>query len=145
MKLQILFQRLICIIVLILVFSSCSSPAPTASIKTAEGDLVIKDIQLTDRFPPGCTSDIPGCSLAEPGHQVLLIWLELKDASDPSAFSMSDLSEGAYVTASDGSRAESFSTGWTRDEGQFVAFAITSTAGEITLHWPGNPPISLEK
>ncbi len=89
----------------------------------------------------GCSA--PGCTQAASGYQLVVIWLKPEDGSNPETFDAFDLSEGAYITTSDGSRQERFSAGCHVENGLFVAFAVPFSAAELELNWPNNSPITL--
>ena len=86
------------------------------------------------------------CQPAKEGFQVLVVWLEKKDGSDPGSVEgkLFDASKGVPVKAEDGSQTDSFSAGLTNGK-LFVAFTPPVSARNFTLPWPDNSPIELGK
>jgi hypothetical protein len=114
------------------------------SISTPVGKLLVDGVQFTDRFPPGCVLGTAFCDQADPGFRVLIVWLKRADGADPAAISekFSDLSQGAYVVASNGKRTNVFSGGLLAGS-LFVAFTPAASSHGFALHWPGNPAVPL--
>lgn len=115
--------------------------APSTPIKTDGGEVVLSDIQLVDRHPPGCSGQPPSCFEAAPGTKILMLWAKGKDGSD--AMGMFNLNGEVYVTGDGLERSEMVSSGWATGRGSFVAFQVPESAKNFTLHWPGNDPLPL--
>jgi hypothetical protein len=138
---------MICLTLGALSLAACGAPA--ATIKTPSGSLVIKDVQFTDSFPPGCSTEplpLGGCTQAKEGYQVLIVWLERTDGGDPTAIAdeiQSRILE-TYVIAGDGFQKNGFAGGLL-PSGLAVAFIVPASAQDFKLFWPDNPAIDLEK
>jgi hypothetical protein len=128
-----------------------SGGASRIELTTTAGTLLVDQVQLTDRFPPGCD---PGgflsCYRAGPGFKILIVWLTRKggDQGDSEALTSVTSALGTasdvYVTASDGSRGSRTISGFAADR-LFLAFAPHDTAGGFVLHFADDPPITLDK
>ena len=131
------------------------SPASQSrpELETAAGTMVIAEVELASRFPPGCSSG-PTCKGARNGHQILIVWLERPDGGSIGEVSgklfgetlslLNDDSE-AYVTASDGSQA-GLAIAHVSDDDRFaLVFAPLDSAHGFQLTWPDNPTIDLGK
>jgi hypothetical protein len=53
-----------------------ATPVPLPLISTSIGDLKIKKIEISDRYPPGCSPDPYWCHQAQEGRRLLIIWLQ---------------------------------------------------------------------
>jgi hypothetical protein len=123
-------------------------------IETSASTLVIAEVELANRFPPGCSFG-PTCNQAKEGYQVLIVWLERPDGEDIREISDELFGETlpyltsdskAYVTASDGSKGGLGITHVDDDNNRFaLVFGATDSGRDFTLTWPGNPPIDLGK
>lgn len=143
MNRQKLLQPMIIIGVAYFLLVGCSPPL--ATIKTSLGDLKIVKVELSDRFPPGCSNPPKlGCEGVQKGYQILLVWLE-SASGNPKIFD--DLFKAyieAYVTADDGSTTKLARTGFV-DQKPFILFTPPDTAHNFKLFWPDNPAIELGK
>ena len=125
--------------------SSCTIESLAPKINTAQGVLLIKDIQFSERLPPDCEDSNPSCHKVEEGYQILIIWLELADDQGSLDINtMKFLNQEIYITSSDGSRTEASAAGFT-PQGSYIAFTPASFAEGFEMSWPGNSPIALEK
>ena len=128
-----------------------SSGMSEIELTTTAGTLLVDQVQLTDRFPPGCD---PGgflsCYRAGPGFKILIVWLTRKggDQGDSEALTSVTSALGTasdvYVTASDGSRGSRTISGFAADR-LFLAFAPHDAASGFVLHFADDPPITLDK
>jgi len=129
-----------------------SATQPRPELETSAGTMVIAEVELTDCFPPGCSSG-PTCNQAKEGQQILIVWLERPDGGSVEEISdelfggmISLLGENseAYVTASDGSRAGLAIAHVSDDDNRFaLVFAPPASAHDFQLSWPDNPTIDL--
>lgn len=123
---------------------SGSSSETGQKIEIAAGSLAIEEVELAERFPPGCDPG-PGCDQAKPGYRVLVVWLKALEgeAADVSG-DLFEASNGVYVVGASGTRTQRYLGGlW---EGRLVvAFTPRVSEHGFTLHWPGNAPTSLGK
>jgi VHL beta domain len=122
------------------------SPPPTTvtpAITTPAGSLLVDGVQITDRFPPACIPNTPFCDTANPGYEILVVWLKV--ASGNQAAIVTELRNAKVVlVASDGSQTKPYSVGLLSGR-LFLAFTPRSTSHGFKLIWPGNPPIPLGK
>ena len=126
--------------------TATATPIPKPRLTTSVGVLEISSVQRGDRFPPGCSLDSLACQQAQAGYQVLVVWLESAEGSDPADIS-SDLfeaSQGVYVIAADGSQTNSMGGGMIASR-LFVAFTPPASATDFQLFWPGNSVVDLEE
>lgn len=143
--------------ILTMVLLACNLTGPSATqprpeLETSAGTMVIAEVALADRFPPGCSSG-PTCKRAQEGHQILIVWLERPDGGSIGEVSgklfgetlslLNDDSE-AYVTASDGSQAGLAIAHVSDDDDRFaLVFVPPDSAHGFQLTWPDNPTIDL--
>jgi PBP1b-binding outer membrane lipoprotein LpoB len=70
-------QRIIGVGLVALFLVGCSTPAATpesiGEVITPAGKFDIVEVEISDRFPPNCTSSTPGCQQAKSGYRVLVI------------------------------------------------------------------------
>jgi len=127
---------------------ACGAPpaTPTPEIKTSAGALVIKEVQLADRFPSGCDLGSPTCQQVREGYQILIVWLKGADGGDPAAISdeLRNTFPEVYVIAGDGSRTKASMWGAFQSR-LVVGFTPQASAHEFKLFWPGNPATDLGK
>ena len=132
--------------------AAVATPTPTSKltsggpeIETAAGVLLIKEVELTDRY---------GIQVANPGYQILIVSLEPKDKRDTVNTGQEEAVDRSmkdvYIVGSDGSREVPFSYGWTRvgsspemETELSIAFVPQTSAHDFKLYWPGNPPVDL--
>jgi len=118
------------------------------SITTPAGTLLIKDVQLSSSFPPGCDPASQGCFRARTGEQFLIVWLALKDGASIPPEVINELEPGrqgtdeVQVLTEDGYLAKRFGGGML-DLKLFVLFSVPASARNFVLVWPGNPAIKL--
>lgn len=110
-------------------------------INTSTDTLVVTKARLTDRFPLGCTSSEPSCLVANPGYQVLIIWLESKSKSGGDVH----VPQGISVVSANGSTAESFGEQWTMSSPWIaLAYAVHDSERKFHIQVPGNPVVDLD-
>lgn len=117
----------------------------TATIATSVGNLVIEEVEITDRFPPGCDPATFYCDRPIEGYQILIVWLARQDGGDPGEIggALFGASKEVYVVADDDARSDRWLGGL--QQGRLVvAFITPASARTLTLFWPGNPPIALK-
>lgn len=112
-------------------------------IKTSAGNLSITKVHLADRFPPGCTSSSPPCSMAEAGYRILIIWMESQGGSSIEMLDRATANQ-VYVVYEDGSRTPSFNCAMNVSP-PFITLALPVKESERNLRvvWPGNPDVNL--
>ena len=113
-------------------------------IKTSAGNLSITKVHLADRFPPGCTSSSPdGCSIAEAGYRILIIWMKSQAGSNIEMLDRATANQ-VYVVYEDGSRTPSFNCAMTVLP-PFITLALPVKESErnFRLVWPGYPDVNL--
>lgn len=132
-------QKKIILVVLAIALVAAACGASKTRIETrAEGDFVIEDVQLADRFPPDCSPQSTGCYKAEATHRFLVVWLEAQDPEEAD-----DLSTAApHLSTDEGAEVEAAIKG-IHHQRYFLAFTPRVSAEEFTLHWADNPPIDL--
>lgn len=141
-------QQLIGIVSVALFLAGCTVPTPTPAsmgeVVTPTGRFEIVQVEISDRFPPGCTPATPGCQQAASGYKVLVIWLNPKDSLDPmeGGIRLQKDASSAYLTASDGSRTKGAGGGLISEK-WFILFTPPTSASNFTLDWFDNPPIKL--
>lgn len=63
----------------VMLIAACGASAPKAEIEaeieTSQGTVVVREVQLVDRFPPGCNDESPACDRAREGHRHLIVWM----------------------------------------------------------------------
>jgi uncharacterized protein (TIGR03437 family) len=111
------------------------------TISTSVGTFGVASAQLGDRFPIGCSPG-PACSMAQPGFQVLAVFLELQGSLKGSVLDLANPS--AYVMAEDGSKTAVF-TGGLLSGKYFIAFTPSNKVKKFVLYWPGNAPVDLSR
>lgn len=126
-------------LVLLLALTACGATMGK-KLDTPAGTFKIEEVQLSDRFPPDCSSGA-GCWSADSGYQMLVIWL-----TPPSDFD-GDISEGMtdeqpYLTIDGDNRIEIAISGIAQTR-YFLAFTPPDSASEFTLTWPDNSPLDL--
>ena len=113
-------------------------------IKTSAGNLSITKVHFSDRFPPGCTSSSPeGCSMADAGYRILIIWMKSQGGSSIEMFDRATANQ-VYVVYEDGSRTPSFNC-TINVSPPFITLAIPVKESERNFRvvWPGNPDVHL--
>ena len=113
-------------------------------IKTSVGNLSITKVQFSDSFPPGCTSSSPeGCSMADAGYRILIIWMKSQGGSSIEMLDPATANQ-VYVVYEDGSRTPSFSCA-IHVSPPFITLAIPVKESERNFRvvWPGNPDVNL--
>jgi hypothetical protein len=137
-----------CLVLIAVAASACSGAATTSlgEIETSLGTFSIKDVQLTDRFPPDCSAGKAGCNQAQSGYQIVIVWLEPVGQIDATTASIQFMkaTDEVFVIASNGSQAKRAASGMYQSR-YFVAFTPATTARGFTLSWPDNPEIDLGK
>ncbi len=121
------------------------------SIQTAAGTLVVTDVQISDKFPPDCSST-PDCLEARDGYQIVIVWLE-----KPGGGSVGDISDKlfgeavnylgekdsqAYLTSGGGDRC-GFASIRIFEDKFGLAFGSPQGVHGFTLTWPGNDPLQI--
>jgi hypothetical protein len=117
------------------------SPTPAIIIETSEGALAVRNVEVVDRFPPGCDPGGLGCSQAAPGYIILIVWLENVDEK-VSLDSGEWINMPIYVTGAEGLRTKIFAGGIYNGE-LFVAFTPPESAHDFVLDWPDSLPVEL--
>lgn len=112
-------------------------------IKTSVGNLSITKVHLADRFPPGCTSSSPSCSIAEAGYRILIIWMKSQGGSSIEMLNRATANQ-VYVVYEDGSRTPSFNCVMNVSP-PFITLALPVKESERNFRvvWPGNPGVNL--
>jgi len=111
-------------------------------VQTDEGAFNIVEVQLSDTFPPDCSSGSPGCYGANSGFTFLIVWLEPVEDIEVSMDAAMPAVDPT-LTLGDGGGAPLAVHGF--DGGRyFVAFVPPASASSFTLNWEGNSPISLD-
>ena len=123
---------------------------PGATIATKAGELSIRQVQESDRFPPGCaTPRTVGCDQVMPGYKIVVIWLQASDSTKEDAImrSMWTSFKDIQIVADDGSKTKAYKGGQTfwdaAGEGLFIAFTPPASSRVRSLAWPGNPLIEI--
>ena len=128
---------------------AAKAAAQGTEIVTSFGSFTIEDVEVGNKFPPGCGEPGPGCSPAQPGYKVLMVWLKPKGDAAEAWHGLMKLSgaspaNNVYVKSDDGGRTDSFSGGMMNLR-PFVAFTPPAAGKNFVLYWEKNPPISLGK
>ncbi|HLF29078.1 MAG TPA: hypothetical protein VJG32_22345 [Anaerolineae bacterium] len=96
-----------CLVLIALAASACGGTATTSlgEIETSLGTFSIKDVQLTDRFPPDCSAGPPRCNQAQSGYQMVIVWLEPTGQIDATTAGIQFMTatDEVFVIASNGS------------------------------------------
>jgi len=116
---------------------------PNPRVTTSQGTLVISSVTTPDTFPPGCTSGST-CYSAQPGYQLLLVWLTPADGTPPSDLAgyVSDTFSSVSFQSTDGVITNGSGGGLLSGE-LFVMFTPVAAETSWTLSWPDNPPVQL--
>jgi hypothetical protein len=113
-------------------------------IKTSAGNLSITKVQFSDSFPPGCTSSSPeGCSMADAGYRILIIWMKSQGGSSSEMLARATPNQ-VYVVSEDGARTQLFSCS-VNFSPSFItlAFPVKESERNFRVVWPGNPDVNL--
>jgi len=117
-------------------------------IATPQGNLVVSKVEITDTFPPGCTTGVPPCDRALPGYEILVVWLERSPENTNDFLSIStylmQVFTSVSVEASNGNKTSGFQGGLVSGK-LSVAFTPPVTDSGFRLLWPGNAAIDLGK
>jgi len=127
--------------------SALSQEPPADTIVTKDGQLVILQVQESDRFPPDCaTPRTISCRQVRPGFKIVVIWLGAVDSSktEPVSSALMHSFKEIQIVADDGKKTEAYSGGMV-DRKLFVAFTPPANARVQGLAWPGNPLIELAR
>jgi len=131
------------VILLVFVLAGCGSNAGV-KLDTPAGTFKIEQVQISDSFPPDCTlNGGAGCSVAESGYQILIIWLEPPTGFDGS-INEAMTEEAPYLTLGDGTTKKIAISGMAQSR-YFIAFTPPDSAASFTLTWPDNPTVDLGK
>ena len=106
-------------------------------------ELLLQEVQVSDRYPPGCVSGSKNCLQMNAGEDLLLVQFKpqgscnLEALTDEVAFE-----KDLYLLAIDGTRSERLVTGI--DGGVFtLGFSLASSPDNLLLVWGKNPKIKL--
>jgi hypothetical protein len=125
-----------------------TQPAGPGVIATPQGNLVITKVEITATFPPGCTPSDFTCQSAQPGYEVLTVWLERSPENTTDLGSITSYLMQVFtsvsVEASNGNKTTGFQGGLVSGA-LSVAFTPPVTDSGFKLLWPGNAAIDLGK
>jgi hypothetical protein len=116
-------------------------------IQTAQGPLLIQDVQFVDSHPAGCTPSQfdPSCLAAQPGYRLLVVTFVPEEPAEGFDDSGPSPDTGAtYVTDASGERSEVAATSFSSDGSWKLIFTPATGATGFVLHHPGNEPIELD-
>ena len=126
---------------------STSDPAGSTteypSFEAGDCTLQFQGVQLSDRYPIGCTPGAKNCMQMDNGEQLLLVFFtpqgscNLEALADKVAFE-----KEIYLLALDGKRSERLIAGV--EGGVFaLGFSLASPPSNLLLIWGNNPQIKL--
>lgn len=106
-------------------------------------ELLLQEVQVSDRYPPGCVSGSKNCLQMNAGEDLLLVQFKpqgscnLEALTDEVAFE-----KDLYLLAIDGTRSERLVTGI---EGEVftLGFSLASSPDNLLMVWGKNPKIKL--
>lgn len=116
--------------------------APARVIRTSVGSVTPVAVEMSRRFPSGCSANDWICYEANNGYLYLAVWFVPANGS-PSSGMIEEFfaaSEGVVAVASNGNRTESTGGGFI-DDRAVVTFIVDAGDKDFKLCWPGNPCI----
>jgi len=119
-----------------------ASPFPV-DMTTPFGTFALVKAEVGESFPENCTySNIGPCFLADLDHDVVVLYFQTKDSSDPFTYHnpFFDNATTASITLQDGTKIAGDSGGYYNQQ-LYLVFYVPKNADDFTFNWYENSSI----
>ena len=142
---------------ILLILTACGSPQVSVVTATPEptlaGQTIVtgfcklspQSVQVSQRYPIGCTKSVPNCMEMNEGEQLLLVYLKANSGCDLEQLAESlMMAKDIFLLAPDGSKSERLILGVEKDI-LVAGFSLKTSPDNLLLVWGKNPMVKLPK
>jgi hypothetical protein len=118
-------------------------PDRRATVHTACGPMKIDQLEISERFPPGCRAGDGMCQRGKDSEPMLIVWMSGGQDDCLSRVRVSRFYDGVAVRDSAGRESEASAGGNWRDGRYFFLFVLHGQDERYTLHVPGSGSLEI--